>query len=109
MELAHSKPESTVQKTTWDYVASMEIWPQGTPFYRVRGFSVAIDRSGMSLASNSATYAKVGIQVLTNPALAWAICYGYRPKLLIYHLPDWLWAEPLSSRRARQQMPYFRS
>ena len=79
----------------------MEIWPQGTPFYKVRGFSAALQRAGVPLASDTASYSKVGVQVLTNPALAWAVCYGYRPKLLIVHLSDWVWTESLSVGRAR--------
>ena len=79
----------------------MEIWPQGTPFYKLRGFSAALQRAGLSLASETTSYAKAGVQVLTNPALAWAIGYGYRPKLLIVHLSDWIWTESLSVGRAR--------
>ena len=53
LELEHRRPESTVRKVSWDpkfsatnyleeeFVACMEIWPQGTPFYKVRGFSAA--------------------------------------------------------------------
>ena len=85
MNLEERKPNASVNRVTWedqypatnyleeDFVVCVEVWPQGAPVYRSQGFSAAISRAGITLASDAATYTEVGVHALTNPALAWTI------------------------------------
>ena len=85
--------EGLVNRLAEGYVDFMELWPPAAPHARSPAYEEFLREHGVRPAHRTPEYYDAGVEAMELPALAWAIAYGFRPRLVHVRLSAWTASE----------------